>query len=363
MGALGALALLAAAGCPAPAEQPPGRKDAAANADGSAREDGGGSAARPAIFEYVEVAGAVCANGTPVGIGVSAGSAGSTLAVLINGGGACWDSWTCFGLNAAAHLSDTYSAQVMQNDLAPVLAAGLFDRNAPDNPLTSADLAFVPYCTGDLHDGDADRQLQADLIGADIRTVHHRGRPNAAAFATALAARFSDVSEVFLIGISAGGYGAVLDHDLYASAFSPRPVHVLADGSPFVPPQNGLYFTWQSQWNMQLPGCADCATSFGAVVEHVRASHPGMRFALITSTNDETIRSYFGYGLNDMTAQVNALVDASYTHTNGRAFVVAGTQHVLLGGYRTLVEPGGRSLKSWVDAFVAGSADWTLVRP
>jgi len=138
---------------------------------------------------------------------------------------------------------------------------------------------------------------------------------------------------------------------------------VLADGAPFVPPQNGLYFTWQSQWNMQLPACADCATAFGAVVEQVRAGHPTHRFALITTTNDETIRTYFGYGLNDMTAQVNALIDASYTHTNGRAFVVTGTQHVLLGGYRSFVEPGGRSLKSWTDAFFAGSADWTLVQP
>jgi hypothetical protein len=65
-------------------------------------------------------------------------------------------------------------------------------------------------------------------LGLDIRSVHHKARPNALLFIDALAAAFPEVTQVSRRGRERGW-------DL--------PI----DGSPFVTPLNGLYSTWQSQ--------------------------------------------------------------------------------------------------------------------
>jgi len=315
------------------------------------------------VFAYQEVTGTMCANGTVAGMGLSAQPGATSLLLFFNGGGACWDNVSCFGLNAATHISTTYNAQVLQGDVAALASTGLTDRADQANPFGASHMAFIPYCTGDLHAGSAVRTYQADLLGLDIRTVNHHGRANSQRFVSEIAAAFPGVTQVFLVGASAGGYGAMLNHDLVTAAFPGARVDTLVDGSPFVQPQNYLYGTWRTQWAMTTPVCATCDMSFPALVGAVHAAHPTWRFGLITSTNDETIRLYFGYGLNDMTPQVNALVTGQYSGTNQHAFVVAGVQHVLLAGYRTVVGPGGVTLRAWVDAFVDGDAGFVTVRP
>ncbi|HSC85927.1 MAG TPA: hypothetical protein VLC09_01600, partial [Polyangiaceae bacterium] len=52
---------------------------------------GGGSSGETAEFDYAAVEGAVCGNGSPHGVGISAGSDESSLVLFFNGGGACWD--------------------------------------------------------------------------------------------------------------------------------------------------------------------------------------------------------------------------------------------------------------------------------
>jgi hypothetical protein len=319
----------------------------------------------PPVFAYLPVDGAVCANGTPVGVGVSAGTDPETLVVLINGGGACWDDWTCFGLFAATHIDTTYDAAVMAADLAPLLPAGLLDRGDPATPFGAAQLAFVPYCTGDLHAGAGVQTYQADLFGLDLREVHHVGRTNTRAQAGALAAQFPGVRQVFLVGLSAGGYGALFNHDVYGDAFPDATVHVLSDGAPMVPPVGDLWATWQAQWAIDFPdGCTGCADAPSAVVTRARAAVPDARIGLITTTNDEVIRAYFGYGLADLTPEVTALVDAEYDHPNAHAYVLDGTTHVLLGGWETTTAPDGTQMDDWLRAFAAGdAAGWQTVTP
>jgi hypothetical protein len=332
---------------------------------GGGDDDDDEGAPAPAVFDYVDVEGAVCGNGTPLGLGVSPGSS-RTLVVLIAGGGACWDGLTCFTLNAASHLQDTYDAVTMAADLQPALDSGLLTRRRDDNPFTRDHLAFVPYCTGDLHGGQSVRTYQVDLFGQDLRTVHHAGRTNAALFAAELARRFPTVQRVILLGLSAGGFGAVLDHDVYADRFAGARVDVFADGAPFVPPQNGLYGQWQTQWSLALPeDCAGCATDLAAVVGHRRATRPRDRFALVSTTNDEVIRNYFGYGVASLAGPINALLDAHYDDApNARAFVVEGTEHVLLGGWETRTAPSGVTLRDWLGGFVDDDDDaWPTVRP
>jgi len=113
---------------------------------------------------------------------------------------------------------------------------------------------------------------------------------------------------------------------------------------------------------MALPSdCPDCATDFGAVVEHVRAQ--GARVALSTTTNDDVIRTFFGFGIADMTPLVLSLQTQRYAGDDAKAFVVTGQQHVLLGAYTSLAAPSGVTLKDWFDGFVANDARWVSVAP
>lgn len=313
-----------------------------------------------AAFVYEPVEGSVCGNGTPTGLGLAPHAGGSdTLVLIFNGGGACWDNVSCFGLNAAAHIQTTYSADVLAADTAPLQQTGLTDRNDVDNPFRDAHFAFVPYCTGDLGAGEATRQYQADLLGLDIRTVHHMGRANMRAFLAVLAERFNTVDTVFVLGASAGGYAAILNDDLVVAAFPAADVHVLADGAPFVQPQNGLYGTWQNQWSLPAPACDGCDTDFAKRFEARRLANPQRRFALITTTNDEVIRTYFGFGLNDMTGAVAALVDAQHDSDNSHALVVTGTQHVLVGGYAS----PDSVVRDFVVDWAENDPDWRTIRP
>ena len=60
-------------------------------------------------FTYAEVPGTACGNGTVAGVGLSPQTGSDTLVVVMNGGGASWDTFTCFALNAATHPSTTYN--------------------------------------------------------------------------------------------------------------------------------------------------------------------------------------------------------------------------------------------------------------
>lgn len=363
-----AVVLTVTAACPLPSGTDGSSTTVGSDDDNDGNDDNGGNddnddnggPPAPAPFVYEAVAGSVCGNGTPAGLGLAPLDGDSdTLVLIFNGGGACWDNVSCFGLNAAAHIQTTYSANVLASDVATLQATGLTDRNDVDNPLRDAHFAFVPYCTGDLGAGEAVRQYQADLLGLDIRSVHHMGRANARAFLAVLAARFTTVDTVFVLGASAGGYAAILNDDLVVAAFPAADVHVLADGAPFVQPQNGLAGTWQSQWALPAPECPDCVTSFAKRFEARRLTNLQRRFALITTTNDEVIRTYFGFGVNDMTGAVTALVDAQHDTDNSHALVVTGIQHVLIGGYATPDSAVRRFVVDWAENDPA----WATVRP
>ena len=110
-------------------------------------------------------------------------------------------------------------------------------------------------------------------------------------------------------------------------------------------------------------GLTVSATDDEKVVEHLRTSQPNRRFGLVTTTNDEVVRLFFGYGFNDLTPFVDALVTRQYSGDNAKAFELAGTQHVLLGGYQSVVAADGTTLKSFFDAWATGDATWNTVRP
>ena len=57
------------------------------------------------------------------------------------------------------------------------------------------------------------------------------------------------------------------------------------------------------------------------------------------------------------------LVDGDVAADNVNAFVVNGVQHVLLVNYATMKAADGLSLKTFVDSWATGAANWRTTRP
>lgn len=67
--------------------------------------------------------------------------------------GACWDDFTCWTAQTAYHLSG-YDSATSANPNETYLNFSLFDRTQTNNPMKNMSFVYVPYCTGDLHEGE-----------------------------------------------------------------------------------------------------------------------------------------------------------------------------------------------------------------
>ena len=141
----------------------------------------------------------LCADGSPYRFFVHPGDPAKLL-VEFEGGGGCWDAQTCeLDIYNRRVLVDP--EQVQRNGQ----LQGIYERTRTDNPLRDFTHVYIPYCTGDLHWGNA-VQTYAGRNGSYV--VPHRGGVNAAA---AVGWAYDNVlapSQLVVAGCSAGGYGA-----------------------------------------------------------------------------------------------------------------------------------------------------------
>lgn len=312
-------------------------------------------------WTWVEFPDSVCGNGQPTGVGVNLSDTSTDVVIFMQGGGACWDVNTCFVLKSAANLESGYTAASFNNE--PVRNAAAFDRADPNNPFKDASFVYIPYCTGDLHMGDKIKRYEA--LG-QTRDIHHKGAANMRAFLPRLKATFPQTSRVLLTGASAGGYGAQLSYHLVAESFAPAAVHSLSDCGPMVQPYDGRFGEMKPAWNIQTPpGCEDCAQSLPLWLNHLTTTYPDSRFGLLAYDADQVISVYFKYPLDG--TFTNALARLGHEqydpHQNAQYFFIAGTEHVMLGGLKTIKSAQGVALIDWVRAWMDGSAQWTSQAP
>ena len=302
----------------------------------------------------------VCGDGTPTGLGVNPSTASSDVVIYLQGGGACFDE-LCVPAVQAGAVRMAYGVEQFGQE--PEIAGPAFDRANTLSPWRAASFVFVPYCTGDLHAGDATRSY---LFQTTSITVRHAGRANLAAFLRRLAPTFPGARRVYLTGSSAGGYGAQLDYEAVAAAFPEAEVHLLADGAQLVPPHDpALWDTWQATWSLALPaGCAGCAAGPDALASYLAAAYPARRFALLASTQDEVLWPYLGYpDASTFDTATKALLTNRYDPTsNARYFALASTQHTMLGDLST-PSAGGPTLSVWLDRWYRGDALWASTGP
>lgn len=289
-----------------------------------------------------------CGLGSPYSFFYREGKHAARLVVYFQGGGACWDWVSCSGL---------FDTTVEADELSTY--RGIFDRKHPDNPFRDDSIVVVPYCTGDVHVGDASRRYGAE---PSRRPVEHRGASNAAAALEWIAGRLTPRT-VVVTGTSAGSYGALFHAPAIARLFPDARIVVLGDsGVPLLTDNARVLDGWGSRavlarlWGVE-PREVDLADALRDA--HVHAARIGARVAQLTSDRDAVQGAFFlvsgsprwreaTYGL---LAAVQRLVPGF------RSFIVAGADHGLLptDAFYTY-QADGVYLKDWVRRLIAGEA-------
>ena len=144
------------------------------------------------------------------------------LALMFDGGGACWDETTCVGSPLAGQSLYTQTVDETVEELDAI--GGIGDRSNPENPIADYTQVFIPYCTADLHAGNSSTLYEyLTESGAPVSwTIHHRGADNVVAVLEWLQSYYENEigyapSDVLVAGASAGGYGALFNYPAIAS--------------------------------------------------------------------------------------------------------------------------------------------------
>ncbi|MCB1155421.1 hypothetical protein KDL45_17305, partial [bacterium] len=232
---------------------------------------------------------------------------------------------------------------------------------------------FVPYCTGDVHSGNA---TDVEIKGASGKQ-QFVGLINIRNIADLLGEYFDGVQTVFLIGQSAGGFGTNLGFLEFAQAFPGNDVNVFNDSAP-LPADNDvlspvLQFGLRSLWNVvPPPGCDDCGTKFDGlenIQKYNATEYPNSTFGLYSYLEDETIRDFFQVG-DPITGEAYAagLEDLrdNLLEPTGRwsTFFIEGTGHAPSTSDTYFeIEEGGTSLQEWVEELATASDPPASVAP
>jgi hypothetical protein len=320
--------------------------------------DGGPAAAG---WTYHAIDGARCGNGSPWGVATSVQPGATEVVVFLAGGGACWDSATCFELGAAVHVAeDLPSATVLAE--ARALEGWLFSRQANLAPFPTASFVYLPYCTGDLHAG---RRVASYPVGAGTREVHHLGAANL----DRLLAGWDDLlpppGRLWLAGVSAGGFGATLNWWRFRARFpAAAAIDVIDDSGPAIDVPAGRFADWVAAWELEQPaGCADCADGLSLLLPHYAAALPASdRYAYLGYEADAVIALYYGEGADVIAAKHAALRTALEAEPRFGGFFLAGGDHVVLAD-PTRSTTSGVSAATWIDQLIDGSPGWATTGP
>ena len=340
-----------------------GTQDGGQDAGGDAGTDAGTAAAisaPPNQWTWVDFPDSTCDDGSPTGIGINPGAASGNVLIYFNGGGACWDETTCLKLNTAVH--GPFGAPQFQA-LISRAAGSILDRALAGSPVSDWTLVFVPYCTGDVHAGD-------NVAHYGATAYHHQGHPNVVAYLRRLQATLPAPGKVVVAGSSAGGYGALLNYDTFRAAWPQASAYLLDDAGPLlegdsIPP--GIRAAWFSAWNLGArtdPLCGTaCRADASLWIPAVRARYPNDRMALLSSLQDQVIRSYLQLNAADFqTALLKLAADDYDPNAKLHVYFVAGQQHTFLGSPGSIAQ-NGQGLTGWLQQEIGDSAAWTSVKP
>jgi hypothetical protein len=313
------------------------------------------------VWTWVDVPGSACSDGSETGIAVNRGDDDREVLLVLDGGGACWDTITCFTAQLAK--PGPYGSAEFDRQREEV-AGSVLDRSAPANPFARATLVFVPYCTGDVHAGDA-----VQSYPRAPRRYHHKGRVNVARALDFLQGALPAPAKVVVSGASAGGFGSVLAFDEVRRRWPLSRGYLVDDSGPPLVGNDinaALRAAWFVSWRLDesvLPLCPACATDLSRLFPVLAEKYPDDRFALLSSTRDQVIRSFVLLDAAAFEAAILRLADERIAPlAQARTFLVPGTSHTMIGRPDAFVADG-IPLTEWLRRMVDDDPAWTSVGP
>ncbi|HVH99621.1 MAG TPA: pectin acetylesterase-family hydrolase [Enhygromyxa sp.] len=308
----------------------------------------------PMEWTYVEVPGTRCMNGSPAGFGVNYNPDSSNVMIYLEGGGACF--------------SDSCDFTAFSIPFIPP-SDGIFSRSNNANPVKDWTMIYVPYCTGDIHAGDAEQ-----MLGGQLRQF--RGYSNITKYLEQWVPSFP-AERVLLTGISAGGFGAALNSTQVADAYGDVELTVIDDSGPplssdVIPPC--LQAIFRATWNLDATVLADCPTcdpdDFATgLLDNVLVNYPNIRFGLFSNTSDAIISTYMGAGWGNgqhdncegtplpvpaLTYAEDLFAIRALHEDEASSFYVLGLGHTALRVGFNITFADGTSLPEWIGDVLDG---------
>jgi cysteine-rich repeat protein len=251
------------------------------------------SVSEPLTWEWVEVEGARCRDGSPAGFAINTSPGATGLVIYLEGGGACFNELTCGTVNP----SNTPASMRFPG------GNGIFSRSDERNPVADWHMVYVPYCTGDVFAGTAE-----DVMVPNVGVQQFVGYENMGHFLDRIVPTFGDVDQVLLTGISAGGFGAAANAKRVQRDFQDVPVVLLDDSGP---PMTNEYIApclqnwWRELWGFEGSILADCGAECSPddyvidMTDHLVRHAPDRVGGLFSHRQDFVIRFFYGFGDQD----------------------------------------------------------------
>jgi hypothetical protein len=157
------------------------------------------------------------------------------VVLYLEGGGACFSAETC-------DFEDGTYTSSLQLGTSPDGRGGIFDATNPENPLAEHSFVYVPYCSGDVHIGNAVTEYSPEL------TVRHNGFTNASRGLEQVLANYPDVEQLVVTGVSAGSVPTPVFAALAAETLTDTDIITFGDGSGAYPDVPVLNETIGAVW-------------------------------------------------------------------------------------------------------------------
>jgi len=318
----------------------------------------------------------ICMDGSPYHFFVKRGSVNKLL-MYYQGGGACWNQLTC-----SVPTCDT-TVDVNGSDNPNTPGSGFADLTNPANPFRDWNIVFVPYCSCDIHFGDAVQHYPLQ--------VEHHGYHNARVAEKYAKENFGNPDEVFVTGSSAGAYGAFFHAPLLQATFPNAHFRVLADAGNGVITQDFLdtYFpNWNFEANLPsyIPGLSDVLQNgqgipgYTSIVAHYFPQTLWANYCTAYDGGAGGQTGFYNIMLNDNNPigalewwqgtcafhtqmRTQALQTAQDNPTNYRYYIGTGSRHTMWGSDKVYDDTTGGvpTLVSWIQAMLDDTSAWTNV--
>jgi len=289
---------------------------------------------------------------------------GTENKILINfeGGGACWNQFTC----SVADAIFKDNVQSTHDGYVAGYAEGIFDHENEAHPFKDWHHLYIPYCTGDIHIGNASVTYGE---GENAFDIEHKGSVNAQAALDWLYSNVTNPDKVFVTGCSAGAYGSAFWTPRITEEYSDATVYQMGDSGCGVITDSFLkdsFPIWSAEQN--LPGWIDgldpaeveltdltIAEYYILVANH----YSNQFFSQFTTLYDNNQAFYFsamgGGDDSDWSLVMRQyILEILEGTSNFRVFMGPGDKHCIIPYPEFFtIEVGGRLLTDWLKDVVS----------